>query len=258
MSPRGAVRAMPSPVIQPAMHAVVRALQARICQLERRKNGARDVQVVTSGFAPLDRILPAGGLRRGTLVEWLAAGPGSGAGLLALVAAREACWQQGPLVIVDRRRQFSPLPLFALGMTAAEIVIVHPANHGDEHWAIDQALRWPAVGAVVAWPERIDGGTFRRLQLAAETSGAIGCFVRPGRARCDPTWADVRLGVRPLPAIEPASWRIQVQLLRWRSGDRQGSRVELMLNERTGHETHPLPVASELADPAARQNAIRA
>ena len=36
-------------------------------------------EVVSSGFEPLDRLLPAGGVRRGSLLEWLGDGEASGA-----------------------------------------------------------------------------------------------------------------------------------------------------------------------------------
>jgi hypothetical protein len=110
---------------------------------------------------------------------------------------------------------------------------------------------------VIAWPDRLDGHTFRRLQLAAETSGAIGCLVRPAAARGDPTWADLRLLVRG--ATSCHRWRLDVELVRCHGG-RQGGAASLYLDELTGasHETHPLSVVSELADPAARANPIGA
>jgi RecA/RadA recombinase len=62
----------------------------------------------TTGCSALDRLLPEGGLRRGTLVEWLSAAPGSGAATLALIAAREACRSGGVLAVLDTQRGFYP------------------------------------------------------------------------------------------------------------------------------------------------------
>ncbi len=63
-------------------------LRRRIARLEAPRQPAQD-QRLPSGCEALDRLLPAGGFRRGTLVEWLSAGDGAGAGTLALLAARE-------------------------------------------------------------------------------------------------------------------------------------------------------------------------
>jgi hypothetical protein len=80
----------------------------------------------------------------------------------------------------------------------------------DHDWAMDQVLRSSAVAAVVAWPERLDGRTFRRWQLAAEQGDGVGLLLRSAAAaRNDPSWADVRLLVEPL-AIECATACSQV------------------------------------------------
>ena len=48
--------------------------------------------VVSSGFRPLDALLPAGGVRPGSLVEWLAEGDaGPGGGGAATLAFAVAC-----------------------------------------------------------------------------------------------------------------------------------------------------------------------
>ena len=145
----------------------------------------------SSGFRGLDHLLPAGGICRGSLVEWIG-GPASGAAALVfavacrLVAARRAeqagrnCGvarrggagaNGGTIVVVDRRGRFHPpavLPWVEAAQGAApsvaprtshdappgSLVVVRPAHDEDEIWAIDQALRCPGVTAVVAWPER--------------------------------------------------------------------------------------------------------
>ncbi len=118
--------------------------------------------------------------------------------------------------------------------------------------ALDQALRCPAVAAVVAWPEsldgKLDGRTFRRLQLAAEQGGGLGLLIRPESVRSQPSWADVRLLVEPLPSTAPYGRRMRVVLLRCRGGGhRVGHHVPMVVvGEQTveveiDHETHPLP-----------------
>lgn len=153
--------------------------------------------VFSSGCAALDQLLPGGGLGRGTLIEWVAALPGSGATELALAAARAACGEGRLLAIVDRRREFYPPAAVSLGLDWEQMLIVQPASAADEAWAMDQALRSPGVGAVLGWPRQLDDHTFRRWQLAAETSGVVGLLVRPAAALRQPSWAEVKLLVVP-------------------------------------------------------------
>ena len=116
-----------------------------------------------------------------------------------MLAAREACRNGGVLVVLDRRREFCPPAAVRLGIEPEQFVVVHAESAADNDWAMDQVLRSPAVAAVLAWPERLDGRTFRRWQLAVEQGGGLGLLLRPAAARADPSWADVRLLVEPQP-----------------------------------------------------------
>ncbi len=69
---------------------ILERLTAEVRRIEGLHHRTSD-ETVTTGCPALDRLLPGAGLRRGTLVEWLAAGAGSGAATLAWIAAREAC-----------------------------------------------------------------------------------------------------------------------------------------------------------------------
>jgi hypothetical protein len=175
---------------------LVEALRRQIAHWEGPR-GPQEVPV-SSGWGDLDCLLPGGGFHRGTLVEWLAPGDGCGEASLALVAAREACRQGGALVVLDRAGEFYPPAAIRLGIEPQGLVVVRAANEADHAWALDQALRCPAVAAVVAWPERLAAKTFRRLQLAAEQGGSLGLLIRPPRVRHEPSWADVRLWIEPL------------------------------------------------------------
>ena len=99
--------------------------------------------------------------------------------------------------MVDRRRDFCPPAAVRFGIKPEQFVVVRAESAADNDWAMDQVLRSPAVAAVLAWPEKIDGRTFRRWQLAVEQGGGLGLLLRPAAARADPSWADVRLLVEP-------------------------------------------------------------
>jgi protein ImuA len=212
-------------------------LRRRIARLEtaRRPSGRA---AVTSGSAALDDMLPEGGFRRGTLVEWLSVGEGTGAGTLALLAARETCRNGGSLVVLDRQREFYPPAAVRLGIELEQLLVVHAESAADHDWAMDQALRSPAVAAVLSWPQRLDGRTFRRWQLAVEQGGGLGLLLRPAAARADPSWADTRLLVEPQSNTWPSRARIlRIVLLRCR-GRTDGRSVNVELDDET-YRLHP-------------------
>jgi hypothetical protein len=258
---------------------VVAALAEQVRRLERAKRPAAE-GVVSSGCGPLDRLLPEGGLRRGTLVEWLG-GPGSGAALLALIAAGQAAAEGGALVVVDRRRLFYPPAAVRLGIDLEKVIVVRPECEMDHAWALDQVLRTRGVAAVWCEPAEQDDHTLRRWQLAAESSGVLGLLVRDQRARDEPSWAELRLLVEPIAqphggkagqraGARPAAGRnrrVRVTLLRSRAGQAGGA-IEWDICERTTdsqedrlpergdtkHETRAVHLASELAAAKTRRH----
>ncbi|MFM8705239.1 MAG: hypothetical protein ACKOHG_15490 [Planctomycetia bacterium] len=198
-------------------------------------------ETVSSGFPSLDTLLPAGSVRRGSLLEWLDGGverlagdgdaTGGDAGGAVALACAVACRLAGPrwvdqspassaaaIVVVDRGQRFYPpavMPwLDALAEASGRgggrphLVVARPSRDDDELWAIDQALRCPGVAAVLAWPRRVHATAMRRWQLAARTSGAVGLLVRGLSERVaagEPTWADAKLAVSPVALAEPAT-----------------------------------------------------
>ena len=226
---------------------LVETLKEQITRLERARRSSDDA-VMPTGCEALDRLLPERGFRRGTLVEWLAAGEGTGRETLALYTAREACREGGAVVVLDQAGEFYPPAIARLGIELRQVIVVRAGNQVDNTWALDQSLRCPAVAAVVAWPEKLDGHTFRRLQLAAEQGGGLGLLLRPLGVRYEPSWAEVRLLIEPLPAAAPeAGRRLKIQVLR-SPGRLCGGSVEVEIDHET-HIVHPAPRLAPGADP---------
>jgi protein ImuA len=231
--------------------ALVRRLKSMLAQaglegVEPRFN------VISTGCRALDERLPEGGVRRGTLVEWLSDSPGCGATQFALRAAREV-QGEGAIIVVDRTGMFYPPAAAACRIDLTNVIIVHPANEQDEEWGLDQALRCEHAAAVLAWPRRIDDRAFRRLQLAAERSGALGLLVRSATTIGEPSWADVRLQISPRTGHPPRdqllrNWRLEVRLLRFRGWSLgQEESIEVEIDQVTGeiNEASPRHLAAE-------------
>jgi hypothetical protein len=239
----------------PCQHLQIEALRQQLAQWEGaaasrqlREDPAslERMPALSSGCPALDRALPEKGFRPGTLVEWLFRSEGDGTATLVFCAAARAGSGGGAVVVLDRTGEFYPLAAVAHRIEPSRLIVVHPGNKADHTWALDQALRCPAVAAVVAWPEsldgKLDGRTFRRLQLAVEQGGGLGLLIRPESVRGQPSWADVRLLVEPLPSSSPygrapcthGRRRMRVVLLRCRGG-RGEQTVEVEIDDETQH-----------------------
>ena len=261
---------------------LIQKLQNRIRSVEAGPRAGAE-QVIYSGCSALDDLLPAGGYQRGSLVQWITGG-GNGADYLSLLAAKEACRNGGSLVVIDPANQFNPPAANAIGLPLDRTIILRnnlaetaqtfrssqreSLEDNDFLWAIDQALRCPAVAAVWGPTQTIDARWFRRLQLSAEASGCLGLFVQPLAAASAPTWADVQWRVDSLSSIDRASFEpdrneqlVQLTLKRCR-GTFAGKTICLGINTVTGvaqearysHEsrsTNRVPVVPQLAHPAA-------
>jgi protein ImuA len=138
------------------------------------------------GVRELGRLLPQG-YRERSLVEWLGE-PGGGAGTLALRTALAAAAGR-PIALVGAAEQCHPSALAALGLPLERLLLAEPRTAKEFAWTMEEALRCPAVGAVVAWPVRVHERAGRRWQLAAESGCRLGLLVREPAAEREPCWA---------------------------------------------------------------------
>ncbi len=196
----------------------------------------------------LSALLPGRGVRQGSLVEWLGEGDGSGAGTVSLIVGRQVCPEGQPLVLIDTRRELFPLSLSLLGFDLSRLVLIRPASEREALWACEEALRCEAVGLVWANIERLTSASFRRLQLAAESSSGIGFLVRSAMAISQPSWAEVRLKVHPRPAVRGSPcYQVEVASS---YGNSQHTTANVMLDSVKGtlygnaHSANSLPLVS--------------
>jgi len=181
-----------------ANRRLISVLQAEISHLETASRKCGD-ETVSTGSSAINRLLPGGGLVRGTLVEWFCPAAGCGAELLSLWAAREACQPARALVVIDPQRKFYPLAAAACQIDLQQTIVLRETDPQKLLWAIDQSLRCPAVGAVWGDLGEVDERWLRRFQLSAETSGVLGLFIRSQQLRHLPSWSEVQWLVEPRP-----------------------------------------------------------
>lgn len=156
--------------------------------------------VVATGFESLDALLPGGGWPRGVLIELLV--PAGGIGELRLLmpaltrlgaAGRWLLWVSPPHV------PYAPA-LAGTGIHPGDCVIVHPRNREERVWAIEEALRSGACGAVLGWRCEVATHHARRLQLSAEQGEALAMLFRSPAAARQRSPAALRVRLAAVPA----------------------------------------------------------
>ena len=159
------------------------------------------VAATSSGFDVLDAHLPGNGWPQAGLIELMLGTAGIGElRLLAPVlrrlsrAARWIAWVNPPFI------PYAPA-LAALDIDISRILLVHPRQHEEALWAMEQASRSGTCSAVLGWLDerRLTLTATRRLQLAAKQGGTLGCLFRPAAAADGASMAELRLKLEPGP-----------------------------------------------------------
>ena len=240
------------PALKITRTRTVRELARRLEKMAAARRPGGRFTAAATGIPALDALLPDGGFRSGTLVEWLADSAASAVGFLALLSARALLRNDRALVVLDRDQTFYPPAAAAWGIALTQMIVVRPKNPAEELWALEQCLQSAGVAVSLCRLERATNRALRRLQLAAERGGALGFLLRPLSARGQPAWSDVRLLVTSLvPLSSRRRWCVEFVRCRRGAGEKS---VILELDDATGVVS---PVA-ELAPAARVSQAARA
>jgi protein ImuA len=171
--------------------------------------------------------MPNDGLPVGCIHEVKGASFASALAFSSILAARIA-GEQGNIVYIAPDRSLHPLGLLPYGLRLDRFLLVSVRRSRDLAWAVLEALRCPQVSAVMAVLDSADLTSSRRLQLAAENSGATGFLLgqvtsasiaapitrwkvsshvgKPGQRFDEPAWTLDLLYCR---GGRPGSWTIE-------------------------------------------------
>jgi protein ImuA len=217
--------------------------------ISQRAPGLPAVTPCPLGLPALDAAL-GGGLPRGCLQEVIpadggAAAAGFAAFLLARLVGQVGERGRGVLWASLGEGDLYPPGLARFGLDPAAMILLSAPSPAELLWAMEEALRSPALAGVVGEVDRIDLTAGRRLQLAAAAGGGVGfLLLRADRPPAAVSTAALRWRVGAGP---DRSWH--VELLR-----RRGGRPGAWILERED-ETDRLLVAAELGDGSAAPQA---
>jgi hypothetical protein len=156
--------------------------------------GHHVVRTEPTGHAALDASLPGGGWPVGALTEILHDLDGTQELGLALPLIARLTHAQRRVILVDP--PYLPYaPAFAAAGVRMACLHVLRDCEVQALWATDQCLRSGICAAVLCWPRQPQDKQLRRLQLAAETSSAVGFLFRPARAAQLASPAALRIAV---------------------------------------------------------------
>jgi protein ImuA len=203
--------------------ALLAGLRARVARLDRSGPPAEARGVLP--LAPeIDAYLPWGGMPLAGLHEILSEEVGASSGFAAILLGRAQAALPGRSVlwIAPEPDAYAP-GLASLGLDAARLILVRAPRPVDALWAAEEALRSPAIAAVLLVGTAPDLTAARRLQLAAEAGGGIGLLLREGDGEAEPGAALTRWRIASRRAatatphhLGAPSW--EIVLLRARGG----------------------------------------
>lgn len=233
--------------------ALLSDLKDRIARIERGGTH-RLAAALPFGVPAIDRLLPGGGLALGALHEAAGTGPDTEyAAAATLFTAGVLARLPGPVLwVLEHADIFAP-GLALVGLWPDRVVFAEAGKHVLA--AMEEGLRHPGLAAVVGeLSGRLTLIASRRLQLAAEQTGALAITLRRSRVFSDPVLAEpsaavTRWRVTPLPSpplladtpgLGAAWWRLD--LVRSRGGEPGSWIVEAC--DATGH----LSLAADIRD----------
>jgi protein ImuA len=225
-----------SPSLPERPLAALDELRAKIERIEAGRRTA--AAVLPFGSSGIDARLPGGGLALGALHEVAGGGNSAvhGAAAALFVAGIAARTKGKVLWCVTKQDLFAPA-LAHVGLPPSRVIYLEAGDEKSVLACFEEALRHPGLGAVVAEVARLSMTASRRLQLAAESSGAIGLAIRRWRRQADTTdfgqptasvtrWRVSLLPSSQLPVAGIGRPRWLLELIRCRAGESAEFEVE--------------------------------
>jgi protein ImuA len=156
-----------------APSSVVENLRQQVrCLEQTQRRFSRTVSIADA----VDRWMPHGGLPTGCIHEVKGTSLAGALAFSSILSARIA-GDHGNILYIAPDRSLHPIGLLPYGVKLDRFLYVSVPRSQDLAWAMMEALRCAQVSAVMTVLDGVDLTASRRLQIAAENSGATGFFL---------------------------------------------------------------------------------
>ncbi len=243
--------------------AKIRAIELRHTLAAPESAGFKNGRAVSTGWPEIDSVLE-GGLLGGALHEWFGPEsirePGDVSWAPPVCIPLHLAWRAletgcVPLWLVWVGRRCFPYPGVLVREDGRDrrmlerSIFVSPRDTAKRLWAMDLALRCPAVGVVIADGSRFDMAATRRVQLVAKTHDTLALLVRPPWERAGLSAAQTRWQVTWEPRADcHANPRWSVELLRCKGVQPAKARGRWVLE--WDHASSTMRLSAQVAHPA--------
>ncbi|MCK7548133.1 translesion DNA synthesis-associated protein ImuA [Marinobacter koreensis] len=151
----------------------------------------------STGYQLLDNQLGGIGWPRGALSECLVDQPGIGE-IHLLLPLMQRLTGTGKTVFWLNPPHTPYAPALAReGINLDQVVMIQTGDGGDFLWTLENCLRSPVTGLVMAWPGKLATRDIRRLQLASESGSNVCVLFRERRYTDQNSPAALRLELTP-------------------------------------------------------------
>jgi protein ImuA len=203
---------------------IIPKLQQEILALQGyRLPGIMESQIM---LGPIQDAFPNRSFPLGAIHEFLFSNWEDGAATCGFITAllKPVMTNGGIIFWVGQKRTLFPPALESFGICPDKIVFVDVTNEKHVIWSVEEALKCPALSAVIGELHGISFTASRRLQLAVEQSEVTGFLLcnsprPPAATACVSRWRITSLPghvSENLPGVGFPQWR--VELLRIRNG----------------------------------------
>ncbi|MCD1630803.1 translesion DNA synthesis-associated protein ImuA [Marinobacter shengliensis] len=197
---------------------------ARVWQGHKHRKTTQPAE--PTGYQVLDNQLGGLGWPRGALSECLLDALGIGE-LHLVLPLMQRLSEQGKTIFWLNPPHTPYAPALAReGVNLDHLVVINTDDQGDFLWTLENCLRSPVTGLVLAWPGKLASRDIRRLQLASEAGGNVCVLFRSRRQADHNSPAALRLELAPGDHQD-----LKVNIIK-RRGSWPGQRCSLALGHR--------------------------
>jgi cell division inhibitor SulA len=168
---------------------------ARIWQGHQQQQTTQPAE--STGYQTLDNQLGGIGWPRGALSECLLDTHGIGELHLMLPLMKTLSGNGRTVFLLNPPHTPYAPALAREGVNLDQTVRIHTDDEGDFLWTLENCLRSPVTGLVMAWPGKLMSRDIRRLQLAAEAGSNVCVLFRQRRYADQNSPAALRLDLEP-------------------------------------------------------------